>query len=67
MIQVIVNGERRDVAPGRTLEQLLAELEVRRAGTAVEVNESVIPRSEYEKTTLADGDRIEIVTMLGGG
>jgi sulfur carrier protein len=67
VIQVTVNGERREIAPGRTLEQLLAELAVKRAGTAVEVNEAVVPRSEYARTPLAEGDRIEIVTMFGGG
>lgn len=66
-MDILVNGERHRVEEGRTVEDLLQALSVRRAGTAVERNEEVVPRSEYATTVLREGDRLEIVNMLGGG
>jgi thiamine biosynthesis protein ThiS len=66
-VEIHLNGEPRSVDEGTTLDALLNTLAIRRAGTAVERNEEVIPKSEYATTTLRQGDRLEIVTMLGGG
>ena len=69
MISVIVNGEERRLEEGATVEDLLELLEVKRRGRglAVERNREIVPRTAYEQTPLAEGDSIEIVTLVGGG
>jgi sulfur carrier protein len=66
-VKVIVNGEPREVAPTLTVAELLRQLEVSPRGVAVEVNLQVIPRSQHEQYRLTEGDRLEIVTLVGGG
>jgi len=66
-MQVLVNGEPRDVEDGATIEQLLAALGIDRRRIAVEKNREIVPRAEHATTPLAAGDRVEIVTMVGGG
>jgi len=69
VISVTVNGEERRLEDGATVEKLLQSLEVKRRGRglAVERNREIVPRTTYEQTPLADGDAIEIVTLVGGG
>ena len=62
-----VNGEARSVADGVTLAQLLRELGLERNPVAVELNRLVVPRDSHGDTRLAEGDRLEIVTLVGGG
>jgi sulfur carrier protein len=64
---LIVNGEPRPVADGMTLSQLVAELGLQKNPIAVELNRSLVPRHRHGETTLTEGDRIEIVTLVGGG
>lgn len=66
-MQVHVNGEPKDVADGATLSALLEVLELRVEQVAVEVNRELVTRSRHAETVLADGDRVEIVTLVGGG
>jgi thiamine biosynthesis protein ThiS len=66
-MRIEVNGERRDVAEGTTITDLLRELEVTQPHVAVEVNLEVVPRARHNETTLRDGDRLEVVTLVGGG
>lgn len=62
-----LNGEPRDVPDGSTVAALLELLEVRMKGVAVERNLEVIPRAEHAATVLTEGDRVEVVTLVGGG
>jgi sulfur carrier protein len=66
-MQVIVNGEPRDVSEGLTVSELLAQLGVAGGRVAVEVNEEVVPRQAFALRRLAGGDRVEIVHFVGGG
>ncbi len=66
-MQITVNGETRDVADGLTVAGLLETLGVPRQATAVEVNRDLVPRSQHAEHALADGDTVEIVTLVGGG
>ena len=63
----MVNGQPMDVADGLSVEELLAQLGVKRQFTAVAVNREVTPKSLYASTTLRGGDRVEIVRPMGGG
>lgn len=62
-----VNGEPREVPDGCTIAALLELLDVRMKGVAVERNLEVVPRSQHATTALVEGDRVEVVTLVGGG
>jgi len=66
-VTISVNGEPRDVADGATLDALLETLGVRRDGTAVALNDDVVPRARHGATALHDGDRLEIIVAVAGG
>ncbi|MRR58888.1 MAG: sulfur carrier protein ThiS [Deltaproteobacteria bacterium] len=65
-MQILVNGERKDLEPLSVLG-LLEMLEIDPRRVAVELNLEILPKPAYESTTLQDGDRIEIVHFVGGG
>ena len=67
MIDLTVNGDSQRVASGMTLGGLLDDLQVNRQQVAVEVNAEIVPRELHATHQLAEGDRIEIVTLVGGG
>ncbi|MER7048192.1 sulfur carrier protein ThiS [Streptomyces jumonjinensis] len=64
---VSLNGERRELATGTTLDTLVAEFTATGAGVAAAVNEAVVPRSRWAQTPLGEGDRIEVLTAVQGG
>ena len=66
-IDVVINGQARAVNTGTTVEMLIAELGLGDRRVAVERNREVIPRAAHATTVLADGDRLELVTFVGGG
>ncbi len=66
-MRITVNGQPREVDPNTTLAALLESLGVPRQATAVEVNRQIVPRSQHAARPLADGDAVEIVTLVGGG
>jgi sulfur carrier protein len=66
-MDVIVNGEPKEIAPGTTVAQLLAGLRLQPRQVAVERNRNLVPRSEHAACVLETGDRLEIVTLVGGG
>ncbi len=66
-LEIVVNGERRKVAENATVRSLLRELGLPESRVAVERNRALVRKSDYEGTALAEGDRIEIVTFVGGG
>ena len=67
MISVSVNGESRRVPEDSTVSELLQDLQINNRYCAVEQNQELIPREKHPKTILANGDAIEIVTLVGGG
>jgi sulfur carrier protein len=64
---IFVNGEAREVPPVATLADLLAELGVQSRHVAVEVNLELVPRMAHGTRHLTEGDRLEVVTLVGGG
>jgi thiamine biosynthesis protein ThiS len=66
-IQVSVNGEGVPVPTGCTLADLLHQLALDTRRVAVEHNRRVVPRAEHATLRLNHGDRLEIVTFVGGG
>ncbi len=66
-MRLLLNGEERDVAGVLTIADLVTQLGLDARKVAVERNLEIAPRSTYGDTALAEGDRIEIVTFIGGG
>ena len=62
-----VNGEPRELPPDASVRTLLEELGLFGRPLAVEVNGEVAPRGEHARRALSPGDRVEIVTLVGGG
>lgn len=63
---VVVNGTELDVA-GKTLSEYLATTTYDLKRIAVERNGEIVFKSQYDETVLEDGDRLEIVSFVGGG
>jgi len=66
-VRIELNGKPREVAPGTTLAELVQSLGLSSERVAVERNQRLVPRAEHERTELGAGDRIELVTLVGGG
>ena len=66
-LRLRVNGTPRTAPAGTTLADLLAELDVPVRHAAVERNRELVPRTRHADCRLADGDELEIVTLVGGG
>ncbi len=66
-IGLTINGEPRRVAAGVTVRVLVESMGLGKAACAVEVNRSMVPRREHESRALADGDVVEVVSLVGGG
>lgn len=62
-----INGEAREFSAGTTALAVVQALGLEGRPVAVEVNERVVPRAELERCMLSSGDRLEVVTLVGGG
>ena len=67
VLTITVNGVERPVPAGTTVERLIALLEIEGTRVAVERNLDVVPRATWPRALLVEGDRIEVVTFVGGG
>jgi sulfur carrier protein len=66
-ISIVVNGEPQEIAAGTTVAALVEGLRLQPRHVAVERNQNLIPRSQHAACVLEAGDRLEIVTLVGGG
>ncbi|HEY5310882.1 MAG TPA: sulfur carrier protein ThiS [Pirellulales bacterium] len=66
-MEIFFNDQRRIVPPGTSIAGLLAQLEIQPRQVAVEVNLELVPRSRHAEHLLQAGDRLEVVTLVGGG
>lgn len=66
-MQIIVNGKAREIGPQMSVAQLLNDLNLAGKPVAVEVNLDIVPHQRHTDHILAEGDRLEIVTLVGGG
>jgi len=66
-MQVLVNNAALTLPENATVEDLLLSQDLDKAPCAVEVNTALVPKRSHASHTLAQGDRIEIVTLVGGG
>ena len=66
-IQIVVNGEIREVPTGLSVPGLLSHLGLPADRVAIERNLEILPRFEWVSTTVLPDDRYEIVQLVGGG
>jgi sulfur carrier protein len=66
-LQIILNSEPRETPEGTTVAQLIEQLGLEKHYVAVEVNLRLVPRPQHAQHLLRHGDRVEIVTLVGGG
>jgi thiamine biosynthesis protein ThiS len=66
-MNLVINGEARDFNPPLSLTGLVDQLGMKADRVAIELNRSIVARDLWAETSLADGDRLEIVHFVGGG
>lgn len=66
-MKVLINGANHTLNGPTSLKQLIIELDFENKRLAIEVNQNIVPRSEYGDYLLKDDDRVEIVQAIGGG
>jgi thiazole synthase len=66
-MDVVINGEHRQITTGVTLLELLQELELDPRAVVVEHNRKIVRRVGLEGVTVHEGDAIELVHFVGGG
>ena len=66
-IEIIINGEKRELPVGWTVKELLDDLELDRRRVAVELNREILKREKWDTTEIKENDAIEIVHFVGGG
>ena len=66
-MNIILNNQSDEVHDGITIRELLDQKKIHTKYIAVEINQKIIPRSKYNQHELKEGDKIEIITAIGGG
>lgn len=66
-MRVVVNGEEKEISEVLTVDGLLNKLGIGKERVAVELNLDIVPKNSFADVALKDGDRVEIVSFVGGG
>jgi thiamine biosynthesis protein ThiS len=66
-LRIEVNGEPRDVLAPITIGELIQHLTLAPERLAIELNQEVVRRADWQQIALKEGDRVEIVHFVGGG
>lgn len=66
-MRVVVNGEARTVDEGETIAALITGLGLNTGPVVVQRNDEIVERTRFAEVTLAEGDQIELVRLVGGG
>ncbi len=66
-MNITLNGEKKEVPDGMTVRGLLGFLKIEPGRVAVELNENIVKKAQYEGTMIRDGDSLEVVSFMGGG
>jgi sulfur carrier protein len=66
-MQILVNGQMKDVPEAQDIRALVLSLGLNPEGVAVALNAEVVPRSRQAQTLLTEGDKIEVIRAVGGG
>lgn len=66
-MKIFLNGEPFELADKSSASKLLESLQLTGKKLAMEINQEIVPRSQYHDYQLANGDEVEIVHAIGGG
>ena len=66
-MNILLNNKPEILFEGSTIKKLLENKNIKIKYYAIEVNRKIIPKSDHETHIIKDGDRIEIITAIGGG
>jgi thiamine biosynthesis protein ThiS len=67
VIEIVLNGEPKEIAPGQSILDLLYALNLPIERLAVEHNLKIVKRDHWSSQALENGDKVEIVQFVGGG
>lgn len=67
MKNIILNGTEREIAGDLTIADLMSQLEISAAGTAIAVNGEIVSREFFESHVIEDGDSVDMLRAIGGG
>ena len=67
MISILLNGKDKPIDSNTSIGQLLISLSLENKRLAVEINQEIIPRSDFSRHILKESDKVEIVQAIGGG
>ena len=66
-MEIVVNGKTETLDKELSVLELLEKLDVAKVGTAIAINNQIVPRDSHANARISDGDRIEIIRPIGGG
>ena len=66
-MKIQLNGKEQEITEGLTVSDLLLKWKIRPELVAVEVNEHLLQKLDYESTKIKAGDNVEFVFYMGGG
>lgn len=66
-MRIIVNGRERDLLPNQTLHQFIVSMHLDPDVVVTELNGVIVPGTAFTETILRDGDRLELLSFVGGG
>jgi len=66
-IQIYINGKKKNINSNCNLINILEAYSLKNKMVAVEINQEVIPKSNYKTKKINKNDRIEILELIGGG
>jgi sulfur carrier protein len=69
-MEIVINGQARsfaELAAGATVQDLISALALKSDRVAIEHNGAIVARPAWPSTTIADGDKFEVVHFVGGG
>lgn len=66
-MQITLNGQKLSITENLSVASLVDQRELNPKQIAIEINCQIVPREEYDRVFLADGDSVELVTLAGGG
>ena len=66
-MNILLNNKPEKLFDGSTVKKLLENKNIKNKYYAVEINRKIIPKSDHDTYLIKDGDRVEIITAIGGG
>jgi sulfur carrier protein len=66
-ISIKINEQRQQVSTNTNLAQIIEAFSLPAVGCVFAINNQVVPKSEWNKTTLSEGDSISLFQAIAGG